>query len=121
MKKNKRKWGPIGKLYTPPMGKPYVPEIGPLTPAPIKMGVPANKVPVSTRALVQRINRKLQKDDEKLKACRRDSRAYHDLGDFYVVDVSTGFVTTKDIDLEGIGREMGVLKPYEHLTEVRCS
>ena len=80
-----------------------------------KTSTAVNKVPVTTRALVARINRKLQKDDEKLKACRSDSRAYHDLGDFYVVDVSTGFVTSKDIDLEGTGREMGVLKQYERV------
>lgn len=76
---------------------------------------PVDKVPVTTKALAQRINRALKKDDEMLRACRKTSRAYHDLGDYYVVDVSTGFVTSKDIDLEDTGREMGVLKEYERL------
>jgi hypothetical protein len=61
------------------------------------------KVPVTTRALVQRINRKLRPEYRHLHACRRNSRWWHDLGDYYVtctyrnqiVDIRSGRVTVK--------------------------
>jgi hypothetical protein len=45
-----------------------------------------SKVPVTMRALVQRINRKLKPEWRRLHACRRNSRVWRDLGDYYVVD-----------------------------------
>jgi hypothetical protein len=74
------------------------------------------KVPVSKRALAQRISRALEKQGEKLMATRGEG-ARMELGDFYVIDVSRNFVTAKDVDLESLGRELGVLKPYEALAE----
>jgi len=45
------------------------------------------KVPITMRALIQRINRKLRDDDTMLKITRGE-RWRHDLGDCYVVNVA---------------------------------
>jgi hypothetical protein len=74
------------------------------------------KVPVTKRALIQRVNRALAKDGEQLKATK-GAQAQLDLGEFYVVDVSLNAVSRKDVDLEKLARELGVLKPYEALAE----
>jgi hypothetical protein len=74
------------------------------------------KVPVTKHALVQRINRALKKDGEKLQAAR-GMQAFLDLGDFYTIDVSRNFILEKNVDLEKMGRRLGVLKPFERLAE----
>lgn len=74
------------------------------------------KVPVTKRALIQRVNRALAKDGEQLKATK-GAQAQLDLGEFYVVDVSGNSVSRKDVDLEKLARELGALKPYEALAD----
>jgi hypothetical protein len=71
-------------------------------------------VPVTARALVQRINRALSKDSEVLKATR-GSQAVQDLGDFYVLDVRGNSVVRKDVDIEALGRKLGALRDFEVL------
>jgi hypothetical protein len=73
--------------------------------------------PVSERALFQRINRALNKNDEKLCKCRLDSRAYYDLGDYYRIDCRTNFVLEKHVDLEEMARDLNVMHPREVLIE----
>lgn len=74
------------------------------------------QVPVNKRALFSRINRKMNKDGEKLHRCRSDSRWYNDMGPFYTVDINTNTVIARGVsDLESLGRELGVLKPFEKL------
>jgi hypothetical protein len=73
------------------------------------------KSPVTKRALVQRINRKLAAKGEKLIATRGEI-AQSELGDFYRVNAH-GAITSKNDEPEKLGRELGVLKPYEVLTE----
>ncbi len=58
-----------------------------------------NKVAISQRALVARINRKLKKDHQSLRACRENSRSFHNLGNWYVVDTDMNAVVAKDCDL----------------------
>ena len=76
-----------------------------------------NKVPVSERALLARINRRLRDDDEVVKKCREDSRAYYELGDYYILGISVGGINEKNIDLEDYGRELGCLADYEEMTQ----
>jgi hypothetical protein len=71
------------------------------------------KSPVTKRALVQRINRKLAATGEKLIATRGEI-AQSELGDFYRVNAH-GTITSKNDEPEKVGRELGVLKPYEVL------
>ena len=70
------------------------------------------KVSVGKAALLARINRRLAKDDEQLKAARGEE-ARQDLGDFYVVDFNRNVVVSKDVDPVGLARKLGVLRDYE--------
>jgi hypothetical protein len=74
------------------------------------------KVPVTKRALVQRINRKLLERHEQLLTARGEN-ARAELGDFYIVGTHAGGVTDKHVEPEKLGRELGALKPYEVLAE----
>ena len=73
------------------------------------------KVPVTMRAVIQRINRKLAPNMEKLLAARSE-RVRRDLGDYYVVDQRRNFLIHKDVDPETYAREIGVLAEWEKLT-----
>ena len=73
-----------------------------------------SKVPVSARALLQRINRKLAPDEERVMKSR-GQQALLDLGEYYIVNINRNFVTGKDVDLEKLGREVGALTEWEEL------
>jgi hypothetical protein len=73
------------------------------------------KVPVSRVALMARINRKLAKDDEVLRASR-GMQAHLDVGDFYIVDVRINGVVGKDVDPVALARKLGVLSAWETCT-----
>lgn len=75
------------------------------------------KVMVSERALFARINRLLQKDGMFIRRCREDSQSAHVLGRYFVIDAQRNCVVEKDIDLEQLGRDRGVLAEYEVLAE----
>ncbi len=72
------------------------------------------KVPVTERAVVQRINRKLRDDDQVLKVTRGE-RARLDLGDFYILNWRLNVIADKFVDPEEMGRELGVLQPWERV------
>jgi hypothetical protein len=74
------------------------------------------KVPVSTRALIQRVNRKLEAKNMQLKVTR-GMRAVADLGEFYVIDASRNFVVDKYVNIEELGRKVGALQPWEKLAD----
>jgi hypothetical protein len=76
------------------------------------MGKAANKVPVSTRALIQRINRALAHEGEQLKTTRGE-RWRGELGNFYIIDTYRNGIEAQHVDPEELGREMKVLQPYE--------
>lgn len=68
---------------------------------------------ITQKALISRINRKLAHIGELLRRARGE-RWRQDLGDFYVTD-ENNCVTSKNIDPEEWGRELGVLLPNEHV------
>jgi len=71
---------------------------------------------VSEGALLRRINRRLQRTVfQRVLKLREDSRAYFDLGRFYVIDCSSRFLVDSHVDLEELARELGVLRPSERL------
>ena len=74
------------------------------------------KKPVSEKNLKRRINRKLAKDMEALRTSR-NWQMEMEAGRYYVVDFSHGGVIQSHVDLEDLGREIGVLKPYENLAD----
>jgi hypothetical protein len=74
------------------------------------------KVPVSERALAQRINRKLAHEGQLLKVYK-GTRYENDLGRYYIVGLQTNVVEATHCDLEKIGREMRCLADFEELAE----
>ncbi len=83
-------------------------------------------IPVTTRALVQRINRAFEREDGRdphlegpwrvLKSVR-GLRAREEFGDYYVLDARINVVMEDFVDVEELGREIDALKPYEQLVE----
>ena len=74
-------------------------------------------VSISTRALVQRINRTLVEAGQQLRAAR-GARARVELGDYYMVD-ERGVAVDSHIDIEELGREIGALQSWEILAPKR--
>ena len=65
-------------------------------------------LPVSERAIMLRINRKLSPELQMLRKSR-GPRAWSNVGDYYLVDTNRSFVIGHHIDLEDFGRELDVL------------
>ena len=72
------------------------------------------KVAVTPGALIKRINRRLAKEDEQLRVSRGD-QMWLNVGAYYTVCVSRNYVSGHDVDPEALGRELGVLKPWEQV------
>lgn len=73
------------------------------------------KVPVSVRAVIQRINRKLKPDLEQLKVTRGGELLRLDLGDYYILNFNHNWIAHKHVDPEKLGRELGVLQEWEEV------
>lgn len=76
-----------------------------------------SRAPVSERAVVARINRALAKDNRTLRTTRADSRWYSNTGRHYVIDIAQNCILWTDVDLEELGRELGVLADYETIAD----
>ncbi|MEP7307641.1 MAG: hypothetical protein ABJA98_19230 [Acidobacteriota bacterium] len=76
------------------------------------------KIPVSTRALVQRINRKIAADGKRLIA-NRGAKSVEQLGAYCIVNGRSGhtYVLESRVDLEATGRKIGALAEWEFLDE----
>ena len=74
------------------------------------------QVPVSMRALLLRINRKLKKDGEVLKTLRGD-RYEQDLGRYYSVNWRTTGLPRRTWIPVALGRELGALAAWEMVEE----
>jgi hypothetical protein len=75
-----------------------------------------NKVRVSSRALQQRIDRKLASDDLRLKKSRT-ARERLDLGEYWLLNTRYNVVSEKDVDLTALAKEYGALAAWEQLEE----
>lgn len=72
------------------------------------------QVPVSHRALWQRIDRQLRATGaRRLRRARGLGR--ESLGDLYLVDLAGNAVVARHVDIEVLGRELGVLRSFERL------
>jgi hypothetical protein len=68
------------------------------------------KVPVTVRGLVQRIDRRIAHDGQMLRSSRSSVPLY------YVIDIQRNYITAEVPDLNDLqkwGRELGVLRPWE--------
>lgn len=75
-------------------------------------------VSVTERALVQRLNRVLRRQDQVVRTTRHghDSRGFRDLGYHYILDFNRNQVVATHVDLEQLGRDLEVLHPRERAT-----
>jgi hypothetical protein len=77
------------------------------------------RVPVTERAIIQRINRKFA--TEKGKASRQLKKSKgsikEHIGDFYILDPTAGGITTRFVDVEKLARQLGVLADWEYFQE----
>lgn len=71
------------------------------------------KIPVSEKALMARVNRKLAKDGERILKSREGSRLRGNVGDFYLLDVSRNTVLNTHIELGHFAKQRGILRDYE--------
>jgi hypothetical protein len=76
---------------------------------------PTSGVPVTVRAVTQRLNRKLAEQNQQLKRSR--GRSSSDLGDYYVLDFNNNSVVADHVNLTTLAKELGVLRPWEHVVE----
>src|SRR4029450_4286355 len=74
------------------------------------------KVPVSERALVQRLNRHLSKEGQVLKKLRGE-RWRGDLGDYYIVDEHRNIVAASHGNPGASAQELSVLAAWETVLE----
>lgn len=73
-----------------------------------------DKVPVTERALYQRINRRLAHDRKRLCASRSSS-VETTVGRYYVLDKDIHAIIATHVDLEEIAQEVGALAEWERL------
>lgn len=78
------------------------------------------KVPITERALLQRINRKLKKENQVLRTARgfwAGPNWYEDnnLGRYYVIDIYQNMLVDHHVDIEEMGRDTGALAEWEAL------
>jgi len=71
---------------------------------------------ISEQALMQRINLQLAKKDEILKKSK-GGLWHSDTGDYFIIDENTNSMVATNIDLEILGKELGVLKNYEQFED----
>ena len=65
---------------------------------------------ITAGALVERLNCRLVKENKMI------LRSYtRELGSFYAIDYKTGLPVERDVDIEKLGRELGVLDSSEEL------
>jgi hypothetical protein len=76
------------------------------------------KVQITERALLARVNRKLNHDGERLKSCPASRASYSELGDYYIVDLGRNTITAQHVDLLALALDLGCIKPYEELEVV---
>lgn len=73
------------------------------------------RIPVSSRALLQRINRILANEGEIVKKAR--SRAETTVGEYFRIDIQGNYVVGTHIDLEELGRKIDALHSFEELVD----
>lgn len=76
------------------------------------------KMPVTMRSVIQRINRKLAREGKFLKATR-GARLRSSLGNYVVIERYRGMQGIGDtkVNPEKLARELGVLQPWEEVAQ----
>ena len=71
-------------------------------------------IPITKRALLQRVNRALNKEDRQLKKAV-GARLQQNVGEYYVVDLRLNAVAMLDVDPVELARKLEVLQPWERV------
>ena len=71
-------------------------------------------IPITKRALLQRVNRALNKDDRQLKKAV-GAKLQQNVGEYYVVDLRRNAVAMLDVDPVELARKLDVLQPWERV------
>jgi hypothetical protein len=74
----------------------------------------ATTVPVTARALEQRVNRKLAEKGQRLNKSRSKA-ARAEMGEYFVIDTSGAGVVRHNVNLAELAREIGALESWERL------
>jgi hypothetical protein len=74
------------------------------------------KMQVTTRAVIQRINRRLKPDAKQL-CVTRGERMLQSIGYYHIMDYSSNYVSRPNVDPETLARELGVLGEHEEMVE----
>jgi hypothetical protein len=69
-------------------------------------------VPVTTRALIQRINRKLAPQYRQLKVARGE-KWRNEVGDYCILDADRNIVAETHVDVVALARELGAMQAWE--------
>jgi len=75
---------------------------------------PRSKVKITERALYQRISRKLKHDGEQLRTARSQNVELS-VGRYFTVNVAHNYIDRQHLDLEVLGRNLGVIQPWEQV------
>lgn len=73
------------------------------------------KVSVTYRAILQRMNRVLKKQNRQIWSCRVGHLQYDKLGDYYIIDTEQNCLVEMKVDVFRLAQELKVIKPYEVL------
>jgi hypothetical protein len=72
----------------------------------------SERVPVTERALIQRVNRKLAASGQLLKKTRGEA-AEETIGAYYVLDTRRNTVVLSRVNLVALAQKLGVLQKWE--------
>jgi hypothetical protein len=74
-----------------------------------------NKIGLTRSAVIQRINRKLSANNERLRVTRNDERLLREVGQFYITGEEG--VNRRNVDIEALARRLDVLRPWETIRD----
>ncbi len=74
------------------------------------------RIPVTERAALQRINRKLKGDYRQVRKTRT-ARDRGNLGEYFLLDTYRNFVVDTYVDLETMAKSLGVMGEWETVIE----
>jgi hypothetical protein len=79
------------------------------------MPMQTNKIGLTRSAVIQRINRKLSANNERLRVTRNDERLLREVGQFYITGEEG--VNRRNVDIEALARRLDVLRPWETILD----
>ncbi len=72
---------------------------------------------VPERALAARVIRAIAKEGKQLKKAREGTRAFQELGRYYLVDLNLKTIIASNINLEAWAKELGLMQDWEVMAE----